>query len=853
MPVDFKTERHERLFEEVLGQLQRLGYQDRFLARSYRFSDWFLPDTPPRVAPAAAFWTTPPSYDNASFAVLVANGTSDRRLVSEYRALGAPLAFEVREDRVVWWIVGRDEASAYKKLEIEPDQLGHVFDGHKDAWSRPGIIRIKNLGLERTLRPQEQADLLVDTGLIPALEGEIRRKLSVQLVDVLSEARKSYARHVRRKPDTHELFRLVFRFLAAKVLHDREEGPFSSFTASDAQSILQEIERRYGDVTHRHAIADVPTQKLVCRELWTKVDFKNLSVETLAYIYENTLVDDIARKKRGIHSTPHSVARFMVHQLPFDRVPDSHHLIVDPFTGHGIFLVAALQRLKEQLAVANLLPPERHAYFTRRLRGFDNDAFAVEVAKLCLMLADFPNGNGWQVTEEDTFVSPKIPFALKRAGVVLCNPPFEDFTREERSHYSGSLSVHKPIAFLESALRILPRSAMLGIVLPRQFVDGGAYRPIREAIIARFDEIDVVALPDRIFHKSKIETALLIAKSPRVTGDRVSVAYAQVADRDRQAFLSEYKLTSRATDLRSSEEAAKSLAVVLPELWRRLDRLPRLVEIAKVQRGLEWHKPIERHVSRTDEPGFKLGIHKVSGQLYAFQCPPTAYLSTRPEDRRRGDLDAAWGDPKVIANAARLSRGAWKVAAFVDERGLVCSQRFHAIWPTGDTWGPHAIAAVINGPIANAFVAAREGARDVTVETMRAIPLPRLSDIELAELTKLVRHYTSGLASLAPGPLFSRASDSSTLVQTLLEIDAIVLKGYRLPPRLERQLLDMFQSAKRQTPFAFPPYFPPTFQPYIPLWMYLSPEYQASTAQHLLSIAPKLTDPELLAALDEAQ
>ena len=37
-------------------------------------------------------------------------------------------------------------------------------------------------------------------------------------------------------------------------------------------------------------------RKVIAANLWSRIDFRNLSVEVLAYIYENTLVDAVSRK-----------------------------------------------------------------------------------------------------------------------------------------------------------------------------------------------------------------------------------------------------------------------------------------------------------------------------------------------------------------------------------------------------------------------------------------------------------------------------------------------------------------------------------------------------------------------------
>src|ERR1017187_5686058 len=108
MNIHFKSTQQETLFDGVLRNLRQLGYRDELLKTEYTFVDWFEPNNPERVVPAAAFGQTPQSYDSACFAVVLSNGKCGLPLIGQCRALGAPYAFEVREDVVVNWLIGRD-------------------------------------------------------------------------------------------------------------------------------------------------------------------------------------------------------------------------------------------------------------------------------------------------------------------------------------------------------------------------------------------------------------------------------------------------------------------------------------------------------------------------------------------------------------------------------------------------------------------------------------------------------------------------------------------------------------------------------------------------------------------------
>jgi hypothetical protein len=150
------------------------------------------------------------------------------------------------------------------------------------------------------------------------------------------------------------------------------------------------------------------------------------------------------------------------------------------------------------------------------------------------------------------------------------------------------------------------------------------------------------------------------------------------------------------------------------------------------------------------------------------------------------------------------------------------------LWPTGD-WSAETLAAVLNGPVANAFVAAQEGNSDIALEVIKAIPIPRFEPEMRDRVTSLIAEYLS----LVESDTLLLRSTARTPDRILREIDAAVLSGYDLPPRLERELLDYFngEGERRPVPFHFADYFPEDFQPYFSLADYLSEEFHRSRAK----------------------
>ena len=849
MKAVFTNSEQQRLFKRVVSEIGAIGYQPEYLLRDYSFKDWFVQGTPERCVPLAAFGRRPFSYNSACLAVVVSNGKSGRGLVTDVRALGAPIAFEVGQDRISVWKVGRDVASTEKRDEVAQKDIGVLFGKYKQELDAEEILRAKNIPFE--LGPR-QLDFF-DLGLIPALESHIRKKLDRLIPDTLSESRSVYEKKTGRVPDTGKLFRLVFQVLAGKVLHDRKELNFDSMSGvSDREKLLKMVGEIYGE-QQLSIIEDRDTQELVFSKIWSEFDFSNLSVEVLAYIYENTLVKPETRESLGIHSTPYNIARYIVHKLPIEDIPTNQLRIVEPCSGHGIFLLAALEKLRGLLP-DTMTPPERHDYFIKVLCGYEKDPFAVEVSRLCLMLADLPNHNDWRLHNDDVFTSQKFISDLKRARVVLCNPPFEKFREEDYASYENVRNSYKPIELLNRILENIHQDAMLGFVLPQKFLDGRDYRHIRKRLFERFAEFDLVSLPDRVFHISQHETALLIAKSP-VEHDKSKTTFTFVKESDRQRFLDTYTYTWQAQEQKAPSQAEDTIAVYpLRNIWERLSHFSKLRDIATIHRGielgypdLESKKTQKISYSENKRPGFKKGYCLAEQKTEVFLPPFAGYLGLEKGKLKWTDiLRYPWEKPKVFVNAHRTSRGPWRYAAFIDKEENISSKNFVALWPNKENVSLEYLAAILNSPLANAFVAAHERGKHNLVKTIKNIPVPELSPYDKESIARLVYQY---MAKVEGGGL----TNDTILGDILLQIDALILKGYNLPPRLERELLDYFRDESRPVPFEFKEYIPESFTACIPLLMYISPDFRRCTAENLLNRVPRITDPILIKVLEEVE
>jgi hypothetical protein len=480
--------------ETIAVAARATGYRAETIVRGYSFADVLEPAATTRKVALAAFTQTPPSYRSAALGVIEGEGRDPLGLVKEHRALGAPLLFVVEGgDVTIWQVRSSDPPRILDRLSV--GELPGLFERNRDTWRPDAIHRAKSVG---AVEKGYQLDF-VDLGLLPAIEGEIHTKIDRLLVETLAATK---AEQGARGIDPRSMFRVVFRLLAAKVLGDRGHPYAKTWDSDDLYSVLHAIESYYGLAT----ISGVKGRAVLApfKTAWSRlrqgINFSNISADDLAFVYENTLVTPEARQLFGTHSTPRQVAEYVVARLELHRHPPESLRIYEPFVGAGVFLVSALRHLRDLLPV-DWTDQKRHNFLVKRLAGDEIDAFACEVAALSLILADYPNHNGWQINEADLFEGDALESNLRTHNVILCNPPFESFTAAERSRYKIAAQTYsKPTAVLNAALDVHPLA--LGFVLPRPFILEQQYAAQRRRVEKLYGAVELVELPDRTFGDS---------------------------------------------------------------------------------------------------------------------------------------------------------------------------------------------------------------------------------------------------------------------------------------------------------------------------------------------------------------
>ena len=291
---------------------------------------------------------------------------------------------------------------------------------------------------------------------------------------------------------------------------------------------------------------------------------------------------------------------------------------------------------------------------------------------------------------------------------------------------------------------------------------------------------------------------------------------------------------------------------VLQDVWTETKHMKRLSDVADIHRGIEYNVPFRKNesklVSDTELKGFHPGIHRVRDTVEPFLIRKKVFLNMSSRYMRGSAHKYEWGRPKLFVNAARRTRGAWPIAASIDDHGVVCYQNFHAVWPRSDI-SLESLAAILSGPVANAFVATREGKRDVQKRTLLGIPIPDLSLVRDERIAELVQQYRKVRMDWLQGAVAEGVASSACL-RLLRRIDAEVLSAYDLSPRSERELLDYFAGEARPVPFAFNEYFPDRFKPYLSWHRYLSREIEEATATATMRRLPVIDDPLITGTME---
>lgn len=852
--------------------LEECGYSGTRLATGFTVGD----DKYPLVGFAGKPW----DFDSACVAVVDATGSLEDAVL-KCRQLGAPVVWVHRKGSVDWWIQRSRMPTLFGSKPL--GQFPALVRQHKSDLLPESVYRAKVLGR----LPGAKQLSFVDAGLVPLLRAEAGEKLGELVEEMTGTTLGKLGRGKPSKAMLRDVFACVFRLLAAKILKDKNVGDFGRLDLQDPATVLNAVARHY-DATDANVS---PSRKLMaalrpaCERISTFGNVRVISPESLAYVYEHTLVNKELRKKLGIHATPPYLVDYIVWQL-YDwvrEIPQEDRHVFEPACGHAPFLLAAMRMLRMEMQGET--DRRTHSYLKSHVHGVEVDDFAREIARLSLTLADIPNPNGWDLKPGDMYASNVLAAEAARCGIMLSNPPYEAFEKGDKRKYKESgheVRYKKAVEMLSRTLSELPVGAVLGILVPQAVLNGPEARGVREILLRDFELAEICRFPGKVFEFAEMETAIILAHRRSEAFDPTShrVRLRSVGEHGLPEFIENYSVEEDLSVPQSRFQSDPTLALTVPaldELWAYLAGNPSISDVATVGRGIEFkgeeaRKGVPVVLAHPELPDYAAGFAGVTRATQAiFTTPPICGLAGKAELIENPRQGLATGKPQILVNRTRTARNRWRLKALLDPDGKPVKNNFLTIHPKTSEVPAIFLWAILNSPIANAFIARDTMKRDNSESSLGKVPIPRFDAGDIREVVRAAEAYRdlaskclmptaqkSKKASHEPS-LFEAQSEvregptESQVCEALLAMDAAVLKLYGLPVRLERQLLDHFRGHKRRgVGCTFGDYFPADFKSLVPLHKYISSACRRSTIDQVAARMKPGESTHVLASLRSA-
>jgi hypothetical protein len=748
--------------------------------------------------------------DSRSACIAVTSTIGDPRLATQdCLALGTPIVFVCSGNTLQWWKQGSQSPEFLES--IPGSDVEQFFLRRRAEFSPDSVYRAKTWG--RFKREYQQS--FVDLGLMPLVEGQVGRSLENLIERNVSELKESLELENISDATGHWLLKAIFWLVSGKILHDKHVETFNNLNLTNVDDVFARLADHYG--TEPFTIRSRKEREGLQNAASVISRFSSLALtttESLAYVYENTLISKETRIKLRTHSTPSFLVDYVVGNLSdwIEEIPVDERSVFEPACGHAAFLVSAMRLLTELLPSERATARKRGPYLRSRLHGSDIDAFALELARLSLTLTDIPNPDGWDLLPGDMFIGNGLVEQAKKSTILLANPPFDNFSPGEQASYgrenSGLRFINKSAEMLWRTLPNLRSGAVFGVVLPQSFLQNSNAKDVREMLLSKFELREICLFPDQVFSFADAESVVLLGRRRQAVNESF-VRYRRIRDRGLPSFRSSYEASSTTLVIQSRffRERSRSLRVPdLEEIWNFCGNNPKLVNIASVGQGFEFRgadlpEGSYTYSDRKFPKGLAGFVHFDPG-LQLHELPTESWVNLDSTVIRRAVSGTGVGISQVLLNYAPSSRGPWRLKALLDRKGHPVSSRFIAVRPTASSCSILALWALLNSPIANAYVFSYLGKRDNVVGDIRRMPMP--AQVSFASLEAAANRYFEAASLQASVP---------ELKELLLNVDCEVLRLYSLPAKLERMLLDTFTAWERVgVPFKQDCYYPVDFK-----------------------------------------
>jgi hypothetical protein len=702
--------------------LEECGYRGSRLATNYKLNGISLP--------LVGFASKPWDFDSACIAVLDANGNPEQAVRSCYD-LAAPVVWVRHNGSVDWWVQHATNPEPFKSLPFR--EFPAFVREHKERLSPGSIYRGKTIAqIDKTKQLE-----FVDIGLMPLRREEAGKKLGDLIEEMTRVTLDTLRQRKPSKATLHHIFTSAFRLMAGKILRDKDVPDFRSIDLAEPEKVISAVTKHYDrhgkvpPITREWSIALKPAS-LLLDDLGS---FAVVSPESLAYVYEHTLVTPELRETLGIHATPPWLVDYIVWSM-YDwirDIPKEDRCVFEPACGHAPFLLSAMRLLKVELQDES--EEKVHDYLKDNVHGLEVEGFAREIARLSLTLADIPNPDGWDLKRGDMFASNVLEAEATRCSILLCNPPYERFKpRDKRKYLKAGFPVRhrKAVELLDRTIRHLSPGAVFGIVVPQGVLHNTEAREVREILLRDYDVREICLFADKVFEWSDAETAVILGRRrqtklpPRglVTFRRVRedsvIRFAKDKEADAVQIVGQVLL--------GADEERSLRWPDLPEVWTFLHRNPVIGDIADVGQGFSFAR--KGLIAKARKMGGRKTVDAIpvflSGvsSLSIWQTPKSLWLSPSRTPVTTWRSGKCTGKPQVLVNYSPVMRGPWRIKALLDTGGHAVTNTYTTVRPHDDGSAATFLWAILNSPLANAYVYCNALKRHIYDSLIAELPLP---------------------------------------------------------------------------------------------------------------------------------
>lgn len=717
--------------------------------------------------------------------------------------VGVPIVLIALPSKVeIWPVVSPGVGVQTRPLERLPyARLPEYFRQHRTELTPRSLLNAK-----QGVRQLSFID--VDSTLEVFARTTTKRTLLRQFTEAIGsfnrETRKRYSQAVTRS---------AIWVLAACILQDKlsyQNNIYSDFRAVDSVVPLLETAQgffpnyftsvwEYIDEIGIEAVEDF------YEALGREFTFRSLTNDMLAYLYENTLVDKEMRDNLGVYYTPQRpIAERILQRLPVEDVPREERTVLDGTCGSGNLLLAAYDRL------LHLLPPrwtsrDRHEYLLRHIWGIDIDPFACEIARLSLLLYSLPEGDSWRVKEGNVFEVDLQQLFGGRPSVIIGNPPF----KEPRS--TEGKRIQRAALVLDRYLEWLKPNGLLGVVVPKTFLQNASGKSTRSHLLKRFDVMEVWHLPEGTIPSSSVGTAVILARKLQKARSSVPTGLTRVErvgriERQPNSLQQEDPVSTHVAPYLVSQKRwfddteVRMGSSIFDPIWDRIAEAFPTVDprFGKLFNGVQVGKQARlTHLSeRPLGDGWKAVLNKNTHGtvLSPFQLYParqTEKYIRYPSEELQWPRSQSHFDyhSKVVMNATRNPKSPWRLIAAVDRQRLVVSENFHYGLPQGAS--AEELATILNSTVANAWFSSRNYQRKINLSVLKELPFPYFSEHQRNEINSLVRqaeslHDTS-----------HRQSSIKLRRELIVRLDDIVFDAYGIDNEEKQQICSWMSRFRR--------------------------------------------------------